>query len=353
MAAASEQARSLYLPRNYRSFQSQDLSPAARQLPSGGLLSAPRLWVVYLQLLCAMLFFGLSFVFTSLALQELRPVSIIVARLLVSLSAMVALSTVPAVARVVGGLGVPAVGDLRVFALVALFQPFLYFLSENTGLLYVSPAVAAIIIATIPVVTPIFAFLLVRERITLAVVLGALVSFAGVALIVQAAGGAEAGAGSGGIADGGASPLGVALIFSAVLAAVGYAVALRRMPAHYSSLTVVFWQNLIGLGLFLPLFLLMDLPALVFAELPSARVLGALLFLGVFPSTLSFVFLGRGIRVLGAVKANITTNTVPVFAAIFSVVVLGEQVRPVMVLGMSVVIGGVLLSQLGRGRKDR
>ncbi len=309
--------------------------PDLQALQSG--MPATRLGVVYVQLLCAMMFFGLSFVFTSLALTELRPVSIIVVRLVISLAAMALLSRIPAVTRIVGGLQRPAGRDTRVFLLVALFQPFLYFLSENTGLMYAGPAVAAIIVATIPVVTPFFAFLVLREQITPLIIVSAFLSFAGVALIVYAGGEA-----------GGAHPLGVLLIFGAVLAAVGYAIALRNMPGRYSSFTVVFWQNLIGLGPFLPVFLVLDAGAIVASGLPSPAVIGALVFLGLFPSTLSFIFLGRGIRVLGAVKANITTNTVPVFAALFSVLVLGETLTPVMLLGMAIVIAGVLLSQLRR-----
>lgn len=309
--------------------------PDPQALQSGA--PPARLGVVYIQLLCAMMFFGLSFVFTSLALTELRPVSIIVARLVISLAAMALLAQIPAVTRIVGGLQRPARSDLRVFLLVAFFQPFLYFLSENTGLLYAGPAVAAIIVATIPVVTPFFAFLLLREQITRLVIASAFLSLAGVALIVHAGGEA-----------GGAHPLGVLLIFGAVLAAVGYAIALRNMPGRYSSFTVVFWQNLIGLGLFLPVFLVLDLSATVADGLPTGAVVGALVFLGLFPSTLSFIFLGRGIRVLGAVKANITTNTVPVFAALFSVLVLGEELTPALLLGMAIVIAGVLLSQLRR-----
>ncbi len=295
--------------------------------------------VVYLQLVLAMAFFGLSFVFTSLALTELRPITIIVVRLVISLTLLAALSRVPMVTRIIGTWERPRRGDGRRFLMIALFQPFLYFLSENTGLLYAGPAVASIIVATIPVVTPVFAFLLLRERITAATVFGAFLSVGGVVLIVLADGEA-----------GGAHPLGVFLVFGAVLAAVGYAIALRRLPSDYSSLTVVAWQNMIGLALFLPLLALFDGAALLGAGLPSAEVLGALLFLGAFPSTVSFVFLGRGIRVLGATKANVMTNTVPVFATVFSVLVLGEALRWSTVVGMAIVISGVLLSQLRRSK---
>ncbi len=297
----------------------------------------PRLSVVYLQLAAAMAFFGMSFVFTSLALTELRPITIIVIRLVISLLALTVVAGIPAVTRSTGQRQVPRKADLPMFVCIGLFQPFFYFLCETTGLLYVSPSVAAIVVATIPVITPLFAFLFLRERVSAATVLGASMSIGGVALIVLAGG--EAGH---------ARPLGVFLVFGAVLSAVGYSIALRGLPSHYSSLTVVTWQNLIGLTMFLPLWLLFDGTHLVGEGLPSIQVMGALAFLGLFPSTLSFIFLGRGIRLLGPSKANVMVNTVPVFATLFSVLVLGELLRSSTVIGMVIVISGVLLSQLRR-----
>lgn len=319
---------------------------------------------VYLQLLFAMLFFGLSFVFTSYALQFLPPVTLIVVRLIISTLVLLLFSRLPAVIRVVGSLQWPARGNIRLFFAIALFQPFLYFLAENTGLLYASPAIASIVVGTIPVATPLFAWIIIRERIEVPTIIGAFLSFAGVLFLVLAD--AEAT---------GADPLGVVLVSGAVLAAVGYSIVLRTLPGHYTALTVVLWQNLLGLILFLPVFIVLDiaqlLPALgpagvndaggamstglaVFqAHSPSELLTlsGALIFLGVFPSSLSFIFLSRGIRTLGATRANVTTNLVPVFAALFSAVVLGEEITVATVAGMAIVISGVLLSQLTRLRR--
>lgn len=321
-------------------------------------------FVVYLQLLFAMLFFGLSFVFTSYSLQFLPPVTLIVVRLLISTLVLLLCSRLPAVTRVVGTLQHPARGHIRLFLAVAMFQPFLYFLAENTGLLYASPAIASIVVGTIPVATPLFAWIIIRERIEIPTIIGAFLSFAGVFFLVLAD--AEAT---------GADPLGVLLVSAAVLAAVGYSIVLRTLPAHYTALTVVTWQNLFGLILFLPVFIVLDvtqlLPALgparangaggamstglaALAAYSSTELLplfGALVFLGVFPSSLSFIFLSRGIRTLGATRANVTTNLVPVFAALFSAVVLGEQITLATVAGMAIVISGVLLSQLTRLRR--
>ncbi len=291
--------------------------------------------VVYVQLLFAMLFFGLSFVFTSMALQELSPVAIIVFRLVVSIACLSAVGAVPGLRRTTGRLERPARGDARFFVLIALFQPFLYFLSENTGLLYTTPAVASIVIATIPVVTPVGVYVILRERVSWYTIAGAFVSLAGVGVLVL-----------GDLGSDGNDIRGILLVFVSVLAAVGYSISLRRLPSRYSSVTVVVWQNILGLLYFMPLFLFRDLGPLLSQTGVSAQTWTAILFLGVFPSTVSFVFLSRGIRTLGAAKANITTNTVPVFAALFSILVLGQPVLISTVAGMVVVLSGVLISQI-------
>ena len=228
---------------------------------------SPRVSLVYLQLICAMLFFGLSFVFTAIALGELGPITIIMVRLCVSVLILLLLSQVTPVTAIVGKLENIKKGHRRYFVILAIFQPFLYFLCENTGLLYASPAVTSIVIATIPVVTPVFAFFLLKERITLFTVLGALLSLGGVGIIVLAGG-----------EEGGAHPLGVALVFGAVLAAVGYSIAIRYVPNRYSPLSIVAWQNSMGLVFFAPLLLIFEPPLATLAELPGPHVLGALLF---------------------------------------------------------------------------
>ena len=139
-------------------------------------------------------------------------------------------------------------------------------------------------------------------------------------------------------------PSGIALLFVAVLAAAGYAVAIRAVPHRYDSLTIVRLQNVIGIALVLPLFLLFEAGELPSA-LPAGSVVGHLLFLAVFPSTLSFLFLSAGIRAVGASRANAFVNLVPVFTALFSFLLLGERVTAMTLTGMVIVLTGVSMSQ--------
>lgn len=287
-----------------------------------------------------MLFYGISFVSTKIALAAFGPLTILTIRLFLSAGFLVALDRLIPDRSVGGNAGPgprsrwPVRADLPAILLVTLFQPLLYFIAENIGLQFVSASIAAIIIATIPVFTPFFAGPLLGERIGMAGVIGLLLSLGGVATIVLERN-----------LEAQFTPLGIVLIFLAVLSAVGYSIAVRRAPTRYRPLTLVKMQSLIGLPIVLVLTLITEgLPSVA----PEPLVIGHLLYLAIFPSSLAFVFLSTGIQKLGASRANVFTNLVPGFTAVFAWILLGEAFSLQKVLGMLMVVLGVLVTQRGR-----
>jgi drug/metabolite transporter (DMT)-like permease len=138
---------------------------------------------------------------------------------------------------------------------------------------------------------------------------------------------------------------GLVLIFTAVLAAVGYTIAVKRVSSRYRPLTIVKMQSLAGLPIVVVLAAAIE-GAPSFSVEPA--VLAHLLYLGIFPSSLAFVFLSAGIRTLGPSRANVFVNLVPVFTALVAWALLGELFTVQKLIGMAVVIGGVLTTQLGR-----
>ncbi len=294
--------------------------------------------LTYAKLVLAMLFYGVSFVSTKVALTAFGPVTILWIRLALSAGFLVALdaflpdsSAAPPATR-----RWPLLSDLGPILLVTLFQPLLYFLAENIGLQYVSASIASIIIATIPVFTPVVARPFLGERVGLLTVAGLVLSLAGVAVIVlerQLEAQFTAG--------------GLALIFVAVLAAVGYTIAVKLVPARYRPLTIVKLQSVIGLPIVFVVALLTEgLPT----RLPDLDVVAHVLYLGIFPSSLAFVFLSGGIRAIGANRANVFVNLVPVFTALVAWALLGELFTLQKLAGMAVVILGVFAAQRGQAR---
>lgn len=70
------------------------------------------------------------------------------------------------------------------------------------------------------------------------------------------------------------------------------------------------------------------------------------LYLGAGSTFVGFVIYYSGIRSLGATRAGIFLNLVPVFGTVFSVLVLGEQVYITFILGLVLVVLGVAIINL-------
>lgn len=302
--------------------------------------------LTYAQLVLAMLFYGVSFVSTKIALAALGPVTILAVRLALSAAFLVVLDRVLPTTRRPGDLRAgeqplrwPLRSDAGAILLVTIFQPLLYFLAENIGLQFVSASIASILIATIPVFTPVFARPFLGERIRPLTIVGLGLSLVGVAAIVLER-----------RMNAQFTPLGLVLIFVAVLAAVGYSIAVKQVSPRYRPLTIVKMQSLVGLPIILVL-------ALVFEGIPTVMpdpiVLGHLLFLGIFPSSLAFVFLSTGIRAIGASRANVFVNLVPAFTAFVAWLLLDERFTAQKIAGMVIVVAGVLAAQLGQLRARR
>lgn len=134
--------------------------------------------VAYLTALGAVFFWSFSFVWFKIAYLAYKPITVVLFRLIISVV------LIWAVAWSLKRLQKPAIKDLKLFFLMAFFEPFLYFLGESYGLLYVSPTVASVIVATIPLLSPIAAWYFFREKVSPMNIVGFLFSFVGVGVVV-------------------------------------------------------------------------------------------------------------------------------------------------------------------------
>lgn len=287
---------------------------------------------VVLVALLPMMFWGISFVWTKVVYQYYEPVTTITLRLIIG---TLFLSTF----IFVTGKGEKVQkGDWKFFFLLAFLSPFCYFLGESFGVKYVSATLASVSIATIPVVTPVFAALILHERLSFTNVIGLILSFLGVGIMIVDPGFRIS-----------ASPVGLTALGFAVLSAVGYSLLIKRFSERYSSLTIVNLQNLIAIFYFLPVFFLTDFRKFIRVR-PTAELVVTLMLLAIFCSTVAFILLTIAIREIGVSKANIYTNTIPVFTAVFAWLLIGETMAGRRLLGMAVVLSGLFLSQLTRKR---
>ena len=293
-----------------------------------------RNYIVHLAGITAMIFWGISFVWSMQVYQNLNPTATIFLRLVV---ATVFFTLILFAFRLNEKVHKE---HLKLFALAAMFEPFLYFIFEGYGLKNTSPIIGSGIIAMIPLVTPIAARIFLKERLTPMNIVGFIISFVGVIVLLLNKD-----------LEFTASPKGILFLSGAVLVAVGYSIALIRLTKLYKPLTITWMQNIIGMIYFIPLTIVMER----FEPSNFANVGGyivPLVCLGVFCSSLAYALWAFTFSRLGASRANVYSNLIPVFTAIFSYFIIHESLTANKIIGILVVVIGLVLSQLKAKNND-
>jgi drug/metabolite transporter (DMT)-like permease len=229
--------------------------------------------------------------------------------------------------------------DRKLFLMLALFEPFFYFIGESYGLTYVSATAGSVLISTIPVVATLGAWLFFKEKLRIINYAGIILSFCGVLIFILNKDGSLS-----------FTLKGLGLMGIAVISAVGYNLTLSRLVGGYSPAYIVNVQNVIGAVLFLPVFLIFDLKKFPVGQVSFADFI-PIIELSIFASCGAFILFAYSVHRMGITKANVFTNSIPVFTAIFSFILLGDKLTFQKVAGMVVVITGLFLSQLNGRRK--
>lgn len=182
-------------------------------------------------------------------------------------------------------------------------------------------------------------YLIYREPVTLLQAVGAILSIAGV--IVTATEGAPARLLTLDV------NVGDLIMMGAVLAYSAYSIALKNKPA-------LPWQVFM-----FALAASAAITAIPFAIAEMAmghlpvlgwKSLALLSYVVLFPSLLSQVFFVRGVELIGAGRAGLFFNLVPVFGAGMAIVILGERFELFHLVGLACVLGGIGLAEVSARR---
>jgi drug/metabolite transporter (DMT)-like permease len=282
----------------------------------------------------SMVFWSFSFIWFKVANEAFLPFTIVFIRLVMS---VILLSTFLSFTRSFVKIRKE---DRRKFFLLALFEPFLYFIGESHGLAYVSATAGSVIISTIPVFATLGAWLFFKERLNAINYAGILLSFLGVLIFIINKNGVLS-----------FNIKGLGLLIFAVFSAVGYNLTLSRLVGSYSPVYIVNVQNVIGAILFLPIFLISDLNHFINSPF-SLKHFVPIIELSVFASCAAFILYAYSVKSMGITRANVFSNCIPVFTALFSFVLLGDKLTLQNIAGMAIVITGLFLSQMNGRRKS-
>lgn len=141
------------------------------------------------------------------------------------------------------------------------------------------------------------------------------------------------------------------LMLAAVLLYAGYTIALRYKPA-------IHWKSLMSVMAVAAA--LTSLPFMVWevatdaAIWPDMRGWGIVLYTAIFPSVVSQLFYVRAVDLIGANRAGLFINLVPIFGTILSIAILGEDLEMYHIAALVMVLGGIWLAEhSGRKRAAR
>jgi len=211
----------------------------------------------------------------------------------------------------------------------ALFNITLY-----SALNYTTAINVAIWQAAIPMFIFLLNFIIFRTRITIAQMIGFVLSVIGVAVVA-----------SGGSVE---RLMELAINFGDVLMALagllyaGYSVGLRYKPDLH-------WKTMMVAMAFAAM--VVSLP-FAYAEwqspagiVPDARGWMVVLYTAIFPAIIAQVFFIRGVEMIGSNRAGLFVNLVPVIGTVLAILVLGEVFGLHHALALVLVIGGIWLAE--------
>jgi len=207
------------------------------------------------------------------------------------------------------------------------------------ALIYTTAINGSILQGALPLFVFLASFVLFSSRIGREQALGFLLSFAGVIVIAMRGELANLLSLSVNFGD--------ALVVVAVLAYGIYTAALRSKPrVHWTSLMFI-----LCLGATLASLPMLALEAAQGATmLPDAQGWLAVAYIIVFPSLLGQVFYIRAVELIGANRAGLFVNLLPVWGALLAVCLVGEAFHSYHAAALAMILAGIGLAEYG-GRK--
>ncbi len=277
-------------------------------------------------LLLLSILWGGSFFFSKIALSELPPLLIVLARVAIAAAALLVYLRVMRQA-------IPVTADVwAAFFGMGILNNLIPFSLLFWGQTQIASGLASILNATTPIFSIIVAHVLTKdERMTSNKLLGIVLGVAGVAILM-----------AGNVVSSQAVPY--LALFACLTAALSYGFAgvfgrcFRRMGI--APATSAFGQTAATTLVMLPIVFVIDPPWR--QGLPGLTTIGALVGLGLLSTALAYIIFFHILAVGGAINSSLVTLLIPVSAILLGSAFLGERLTVNQFAGMALIALGLL-----------
>ena len=285
--------------------------------------------IIYVKLLLTAIFWGGTFIAARVVAQNVGPFSASFLRFAIASIFLVFITI-----RMEGKIPRLKKHQILPVILLGLTGVFAYNVFFFSGLKTVTASRASIVIAMNPIFITIFAYTLFKEKLTRINVIGILLCVLGAIIVISKGTPLE-------IIQGGLGA-GELYILGCVASWVLYSLIGKIAMKDMSPLVAVTYSCLIGgILLFFPA-CMEGMPGDISEY--SAVDWSAIFYLGFFGSVLGFTWYYQGIKKLGASKASVFINFVPISAVILACLILKEKLDLSLITGAIMVIGGAYLT---------
>jgi drug/metabolite transporter (DMT)-like permease len=132
------------------------------------------------------------------------------------------------------------------------------------------------------------------------------------------------------------------LMLAAIVSWAAYAVALHRARDLPDGDVLLFVIAVTGVAVLAPMYAIESHWSREFHL--SRQALGGIVYLAVASTVMAVYFWNAAIRSVGASRAGIFVNLIPVFGAVFAMLFLGERLYPFHVVGALLVFAGIVMA---------
>lgn len=301
-------------------------------------IKKPDLIRLYLTLIILMGFWGYAFVAIKSLLAELSPLQLTVLRFFFVFLAIVFFMMY----EIVRGKLPPRIDASSFWKLFALgfIGVVCYHLALNYGEMFTTASVASLIVFTSPIFTAILSKLLLNEKLTVMRVTGILLALAGAALIILADS-------NGNAQDHRQAVFGALIVFISTVSWSIYTVYGRKIGGSLKGINRLYYSLYTMLfGSLVLLFFIRPSTIKALLNLSFYNLIN-LFILSIFSSFFGYIIWVNALEHLEASQVSAFLYLIPVFSVLFSVLLLGEKIYPVMVAGAAAIFLGIYLTERG------
>ena len=282
--------------------------------------------IAFLSLTLAMLIWGSSFIALKTALVDTKPYTIIFLRMLIASSCFLVFIKSFSKYKF-------SKKDVKLLLLLSLFEPALYFIFEVNALRFTSASQAGVITSTMPIITAIFAGILLKELITRKLILGSILSMIGVIILSTNAN----------TTSHATNPLlGNMLELGAMVCAAGYTIVAKHLSSKFSALFITASQSFLGALFFLPFFLY---EYSQYGFHTSYTSMLWILYLGVVVTLGGYGLYNFALTKIDASRAAVFINLIPIFSVILAYLLLDEILNTIQIFASVIILTGVIIAE--------